>query len=690
MQGVLENLISLEKNSQSSGNKKGKKEDRCMNGMNENNFNLEDLLKRTTINDRALNSVDWKTNGFILLGTMVAVYFSGNFLVLAIGLGCLFYNAVFANPKTALREIDEIRSSQSAWKKYTGLSKDTLKSIEPKLKKSLVQIDSENKLAFDRVQEELSSKKFYSPVFDQDSFNPIKDGWEKHEHQEGIENRSIIEVENQSDTNSYSIQFPVSIYQENENPELEWTYKSNPKTVHKEEQEQEGKEEKIDWNQDFANSGFNSDSQNQDDLQYEIDDFDGVIADSDSIANNNNQLIAIESESVKTQAEEEVIPLYGGDWAAESNFVGQTDLARLMCDRLVSRVVCGAPRTGKGLLIYRGLQYLKELRPDVELWALDIKADPGENGYYRLFDQSRLLRINLMGFAAPPDAGAKIARFFNSFDQSKAVTRLLWINELVTLAAKLDTKIWKDIQQYAIGICSAGARGNEGQTGRFLWLDTLSPNTSDIGLRTNAARNVFRRIFVMNQDSSLLSPAISSGFVQEPAPNQLNDLFATGSKVVAYDSLIDRWVALPVVEPPVAIEPSSGLSTNFPKISAHETLSSPAPNSDSKSGNDITFRDRLSLIGDSVLFQLDANTAPDFYRLSEAQLERYKDLSVRQKQVVNLALKERAGITASDIKRRIRKFRSNNTEEIRHFLQELTNLGFGQLKGIGEKTTFVI
>jgi hypothetical protein len=56
----------------------------------------------------------------------------------------------------------------------------------------------------------------------------------------------------------------------------------------------------------------------------------------------------------------------------------------------------------------------------------------------------------------------------------------------------------------------------------------------------------------MNHDRSLLASAVNCGFVEAPEPLELEDLFATGCKVVAYDSLSGEWLALPIVSPPSA------------------------------------------------------------------------------------------------------------------------------------------
>lgn len=244
--------------------------------------------------------------------------------------------------------------------------------------------------------------------------------------------------------------------------------------------------------------------------------------------------------------------LYGGEWGVSSSAIAPIDLALQMAQRLTSRIVCAAPRTGKGLLIFNALEHIRRLRPDIELWALDIKADPGENGYYQHFAIDKLLRINLMGFDKPPSADERIGNFFRAFSQSTAVTKLLWLNEGVSLSAKLDKALWKNIQDFAVGLCSAGSTGNDGQTGRFLWIDTQSPNVSDLGLRTNAARNVFRRVFLLNSDRSLLPSAISSGFAMAISEESIAELQATGSKVLAYDSLSNDWLALPIAQPPSA------------------------------------------------------------------------------------------------------------------------------------------
>jgi hypothetical protein len=230
----------------------------------------------------------------------------------------------------------------------------------------------------------------------------------------------------------------------------------------------------------------------------------------------------------------------------------QTDLALRMAQAMSSRIICAAPRTGKGLLIRTALGYVQQLRPDVDLWALDIKADPGEDGYYDIFAPGRLLRVNLMGFDKPKDADAVIQRFFHAFNQSTALTKLIWVNEVVSLSAKLAPSLWKLIQQFAIGLCSAGSTGNDGQTGRFIWFDTQSPNVADFGLRTNASRNVFRRIFLMNADRSLLSSAVSSGFALGIDDYELLDFRSTGAQVVGFDSMSGAWVALPLYEPPIS------------------------------------------------------------------------------------------------------------------------------------------
>jgi hypothetical protein len=239
---------------------------------------------------------------------------------------------------------------------------------------------------------------------------------------------------------------------------------------------------------------------------------------------------------------------------------GQTDLAKLMAERLVSRIICAAPRTGKGVLIVNALSHLKQLRPDVEIWAIDIKADPGENAYYTIFEPDKLLRINLMAFDKPDGADEAIANHFRSFQQSTTTTKLLWLNEAVTCAAKIEPKLWRNIQQFAIALCSAGATGSDGQTGRFLWIDTQSPNVSDLGLKTNASRNVFRRTFLTNEDRSLLTSAVGSGFALGIDESEIGELEATGSRVIAYDSLLGEWIALPhyKVSEPVAIAVNDG------------------------------------------------------------------------------------------------------------------------------------
>lgn len=230
--------------------------------------------------------------------------------------------------------------------------------------------------------------------------------------------------------------------------------------------------------------------------------------------------------------------------APMATYTNTNNLAKAMAQRLTSRIVCAAPRTGKGMLITTSLKYLKAARPDVELWAIDIKADPGEDVYYSIFERDRLLRIDLMGFNVPKGAHDQICAFFQRFNQSTAETKLIWLNEGVTFAAKMpDT--WKLIRDFLVGLCSAGATGSDGQTGRFALIDTQSPNVSDFGLKTNASRNVFRRVFLVNDDRSLLNSAVSSGFVSRFDEAEFNALQTPDSKVYAYDSLSDKWLALP-------------------------------------------------------------------------------------------------------------------------------------------------
>ena len=230
--------------------------------------------------------------------------------------------------------------------------------------------------------------------------------------------------------------------------------------------------------------------------------------------------------------------------------VPTSDIALSLAERPQSTLIVGQPGAGKGVLIAYALRYIKQIHPEIKIWAIDPKADPAEAFYWEPVDH--LLSVPVRPFT-PPEDMARICNDVKTFlDQFQASpgAKLIVIDEALTLKEKATKWFTTYLAPSFNALCSLGRSRQE-----YGWLVSQSPNASDFGV-SGGMRNVYRRILLIHQSNQGLLANGSTYF--SGAPEQA--LFGATGRVF-FDSAINGWGAVPRYEiPQVTPQPIAPLA----------------------------------------------------------------------------------------------------------------------------------
>ncbi len=209
------------------------------------------------------------------------------------------------------------------------------------------------------------------------------------------------------------------------------------------------------------------------------------------------------------------------------------DIAQDLATNLKSTIIVGQPGSGKGLTVAHATRRIKQIHPDITIWAIDPKADPEERVYWDACDC-------VLGTPLPPFASEmEVERFQNEADtfikQFRSLTgRKLLIFDEALAVKELAPKWFKGCMAGFNHLCSTGR-----SKGIYGWLLSQTPNATDFGI-SGGARNVYRRVLLASVDDLGLIYNRSTFFTG--VPNE--SLFDVTGRIF-FDSLGNRWGAVP-------------------------------------------------------------------------------------------------------------------------------------------------
>lgn len=269
------------------------------------------------------------------------------------------------------------------------------------------------------------------------------------------------------------------------------------------------------------------------------------------------QIFDLPDESVEPQTQTSAIATVRPSAAISA------DLVELMARQLKSTIIAAPPRTGKGILVANAGRRLLKYRPDVEIWLVDPKDEPSEAHYWSFVDLDKRLHFDLRDFSVDiTRIEGLLEEFQQRFNASTAATKLLIVDEFVSLNKMLDSKIMGLLKSRLVAISSSGETGSDGK-GRFTWIVTQSPNATDIGFQTKSLRSSFSSVLLFSsQTASIVDSAVGTGFCPKLEPASRHKLLAPTGRAFYY-SRGDRWAALPKYQTEFSTSETSKLSHPF-------------------------------------------------------------------------------------------------------------------------------
>ena len=198
-----------------------------------------------------------------------------------------------------------------------------------------------------------------------------------------------------------------------------------------------------------------------------------------------------------------------------------------------STIIVGQPGAGKGLLVADALSHMRLEHPEVSIWAVPVKDDPGEAHRWANADQ-------LFSDPLPVFAGADqlelwksgLDRFLEAFAAHQG-PKLLGLDE--ALAVKESTGRW--FKGLMANLNQLASTGRSKQC--YAWLISQTANASDFGISAGA-RNVFRRVMLVSQEDQGL---LLNKTTFAPLPDEAPYLFSHTGRI-AFDSLGGSWAPL--------------------------------------------------------------------------------------------------------------------------------------------------
>lgn len=222
------------------------------------------------------------------------------------------------------------------------------------------------------------------------------------------------------------------------------------------------------------------------------------------------------------------------------------DIALEMGKILKSTIIAASPRVGKGVLIVKALEYIKQFHPETEIWLLDPKDEPSESHYWQSLEASRRCHYDIRDFDIDTEKAAEVfSSFLIRFNQSQARSKLLIVDEFVNLNQKLPNKFMTQLKDFLVGICSGGELNLNQGIGRFAWCITQSPYVTDLGFKTKAALTTFQRILLINEaSSSFYLLAASASFAPEGCKEKVSRMLERHERICYYSKL-NSWQPIP-------------------------------------------------------------------------------------------------------------------------------------------------
>ena len=213
--------------------------------------------------------------------------------------------------------------------------------------------------------------------------------------------------------------------------------------------------------------------------------------------------------------------------------VAPVDIALSLATVMKSSLIVAQPGAGKGRLVAYATRALKQLHPDITIWAIPVKDDTGELADWNACDELCLSVLPAFAMAEQIEQFQKdVEQFIEGF---KAVPgrKLLILDEALGVK-ELMPRWFKGIMAGFNHLCSTGR-----SKGIYGWMMSQTPNADDFGI-SGGARNVYRRILLLCSDDLGLISNKTSFFSGAPTPEQLA---STGR--VFFDSLGETWGVVP-------------------------------------------------------------------------------------------------------------------------------------------------
>jgi hypothetical protein len=200
-------------------------------------------------------------------------------------------------------------------------------------------------------------------------------------------------------------------------------------------------------------------------------------------------------------------------------------------------IITARPRVGKSLVTAHAIDHAKQ-QHGASVWVMQPKPTPSELSYWKQAD--RFLGIYLEDYPIDdPTIADQLTTFFREWRSAPARPIVLVIDELVKIQAMQPN--W--YKKFFLPQCVV--EGSSGETdNRFLWLLTVSPLVTDLGL-TNGNRSIFDLMTLQTVASKEHGASIKRSLEIIKALPADEDFEKSPVGVLAFHSSFGKWAAVP-------------------------------------------------------------------------------------------------------------------------------------------------
>ena len=244
------------------------------------------------------------------------------------------------------------------------------------------------------------------------------------------------------------------------------------------------------------------------------------------------------------------------------------DVAQVIAQNLKPLILTARPRVGKGIFTAQTIAYAKQTH-GAAVWVLQPKPTPSELGYWKQAD--RFLGVYLEDYEIDdPAIAERLTAFFRDWRAAPARPNILVIDELVKIQAMQPTWYKKFLLPQCLVEASSGETDH-----RFLWLLTVSPLVSDLGL-TGGNRSAFDLMTLQTSESKEHAQSVKKSLSTLQSVPTDDHFKISPVGILVFHSAFGKWAAVPSYPVP-QILPGDRLCPEiarlFQAVSTRETIS---------------------------------------------------------------------------------------------------------------------